>query len=138
MTVTDAAPVTKKEPIWQRHRRMSEACQAGVQALGLELFSARPAEGLTAFRVPAGLKDTDIRNKLTERFGITTVGGQDKLKGKIVRIGHLGYTDEIDVVATLAALEMALAELGHDVEPGCAVAAAQQVLMGQRTAAAVG
>ena len=99
---------------------------------------ARPAEGLTAFRVPQGLKDSDIRNKLTERFGITTVGGQDKLKGKIVRIGHLGYTDEIDVVATLAALEMALAELGHDVEPGFAVAAAQQVLMGQRTAAAVG
>jgi len=126
------------EDIWQRHRRMSEACQAGVQALGMELFSARPAEGLTAFRVPDGLKDSDIRNKLTERFGITTVGGQDKLKGKIIRIGHMGYTDEIDVVATLAALEMALAELGHDVEAGCAVAAAQQVLMGQRTAAAVG
>src|SRR5436305_4652640 len=59
--------------IWQRHRRMSEACQAGVQALGLELFSAHPAEGLTAFRVPEGLKDSDIRNKLTERFRITTV-----------------------------------------------------------------
>ena len=87
------------ENVWQRHRRMSEACQAGVQALGLELFSARPAEGLTAFRVPEGLKDSDIRNKLTERFGITTVGGQDKLKGKIIRIGHMGYTDELDVVA---------------------------------------
>ena len=56
------------ENIWQRHRRMSEACQAGIQALGLELFSARPAEGLTAFRVPEGLKDTDIRNPLYERF----------------------------------------------------------------------
>ena len=116
---------------------MSEACQAGVQALGLELFSARPAEGLTAFRVPEGLKDTDIRNKLAERFGITTVGGQDKLKGKIVRIGHMGYTDEIDVIAALAALEMVLAELGHDVEPGRAVTAAQQVLIGQRAVAAV-
>src|SRR3954449_912059 len=125
------------EAVWKRHRLMSEACQAGVQALGLELFSARPAEGLTAFRVPEGLKDTDIRNKLTERFGITTVGGQDKLKGKIVRIGHMGYTDEIDVIATLAALEMALAELGHDVEPGRAVTAAQQVLMGQRAVAVV-
>ena len=100
------------ENVWQRHRRMSEACQAGVQALGLELFSARPAEGLTAFRVPEGLKDTDIRNRLAERFGITTVGGQDKLKGKIVRIGHMGYTDELDVIAALAALEMVLAELG--------------------------
>jgi aspartate aminotransferase-like enzyme len=116
---------------------MSEACQAGVQALGLELFSSRPAEGLTAFRVPGGFKDADIRNKLTEKFGITTVGGQDKLKGKIIRIGHMGYTDEIDVIATLAALEMTLAELGFDIEPGRAVTAAQQVLMRQRTAAAV-
>lgn len=125
------------ENVWQRHRRMSEACQAGVTALGLELFSARPADGLTAFRVPDGLKDSDIRGTLADRFGITTVGGQDKLKGKIVRIGHMGYTDEVDVVATLAALEMALAELGHDVEPGRAVTAAQQVLLGQKTAAAL-
>ncbi len=119
------------ENVWKRHQRMSEACQAGVQALGLELFSSRPAEGLTAFRVPNGLKDTQIRNKLTEQFGITTVGGQAKLKGQIVRVGHMGYTDELDVISTLAALEMTLAELGMEIEPGRAVTAAQQVLMGQ-------
>jgi aspartate aminotransferase-like enzyme len=119
------------ENIWQRHRRMSEACQAGVQALGLELFSARPAEGLTAFRVPEGLKDAQIRNTLAQRFGITTVGGQAKLKGQIIRIGHMGYTDELDVIATLAALELTLTELGYEVEPGRAVTAAQQVLIGQ-------
>lgn len=124
------------EDVWNRHRRMSEACQAGIQALGLELFSAAPAEGLTAFRVPAGLKDSDIRNRLFDRFGITTVGGQDKLKGKIVRVGHMGYTDEIDVVAGLAALEMVFSDLGFDIEPGRAVTAAQQVLIGQRSAAA--
>jgi aspartate aminotransferase-like enzyme len=122
------------ENVWKRHRLMSEACQAGIQALGLDLFSARPAEGLTAFRVPEGLKDTDIRNKLTERFGITAVGGQDKLKGKIVRVGHMGYMDELDVVSGLAALEMVLADLGWDVEPGAAVTAAQQVYLGQKAA----
>jgi aspartate aminotransferase-like enzyme len=126
------------ENIWERHRKMSEACQAGILALGLELFSTRPAEGLTAFCVPAGLKDTQVRNRLFERFGISTIGGQDKLKGKIIRIGHMGYTDEIDVVGTLAALEMTLAELGYDVEAGQAVAAAQQVLVGQKSAAAAG
>ncbi len=126
------------ENVWERHRRMSEACQAGVVALGLELFSSRPAEGLTAFCVPEGLKDTQIRNKLSERFGITTVGGQDKLKGKIIRIGHMGYTDEIDVIGTLAALEMTLGELGLEVEPGRAVTAAQQVLMGQRSSVGIG
>ncbi len=87
---------------------MAEACQAGVKALGLELFSTRPAEGLTAFRVPSGLKDGDIRNRLADRFGITAVGGQDKLKGKIIRVGHMGYTDELDVVSGLAALEIVL------------------------------
>lgn len=121
------------ESIWLRHKRMSEACQAGVRALGLELFSSQPAEGLTAFRVPEGFKDSDIRNRLVDKFGITTVGGQGKLKGHIVRIGHMGYTDEIDVVAGLAALEMVLSDLGFDIEPGCAVTAAQQVLIGQKT-----
>ncbi|APW58653.1 pyridoxal-phosphate-dependent aminotransferase family protein [Paludisphaera borealis] len=126
------------ENVWKRHTRMSEACQAGVQALGLELFSAKPAEGLTAFRVPEGFKDSQIRNKMAERFGVTTVGGQGKIKGKIVRIGHMGYTDELDVISALAALEMTLAELGFDVEPGKGVTAAQQVLIGQRAAANVG
>jgi aspartate aminotransferase-like enzyme len=117
--------------VWERHRRMSEACQAGIKALGIELFSTKPAEGLTAFRVPAGLKDSDIRKGLTDRFGITTVGGQDKLKGHIVRIGHMGYMDELDVVSGLAALEMVLNDLGFDVEPGRAVTAAQQVFLNQ-------
>jgi len=120
------------EAVWKRHKLMSEACQAGVQALGLELFSARPAEGLTAFRVPEGFKDTDIRNRLVERFGLTTVGGQGKLKGQIIRIGHMGYSDELDVVAGLAALEMVLNDLGFEVEPGSAVTAAQQVLLGRK------
>ncbi|HEV3165722.1 MAG TPA: alanine--glyoxylate aminotransferase family protein [Isosphaeraceae bacterium] len=119
------------ENVWQRHKRMSEACQAGIRALGLELFSSRPAEGLTAFRVPEGVKDTEIRNRLFDRFGITTVGGQDKLKGQIVRVGHMGYMDELDVVSGLAALEMVLADLGLEVDPGSAVTAAQQIFLGQ-------
>ena len=81
------------------------------------------------------IKDSDIRNRLVERFGLTTVGGQAKLKGKIIRIGHMGYTDELDVVAGLAALEMVLNDLGVDVEPGSAVTAAQQVLLGRKEVA---
>lgn len=120
------------ENVWARHVRMSEACRAGVTALGLELFSSRPAEGLTAFVVPEGVKDSQIRNGLADRFGITTVGGQDKLKGKIVRIGHMGYMDELDVISGIAALEMILADLGFDFEPGQGVTAVQQVLIGSR------
>ncbi|WP_406700873.1 alanine--glyoxylate aminotransferase family protein [Singulisphaera sp. Ch08] len=123
------------ENVWARHQLMSEACQAGVRALGLELFSSRPAEGLTAFRVPEGLKDGDIRKGLVDRFGVTTVGGQGKIKGQIIRIGHMGYTDEIDVVAGLAALELVLHNLGYKVVPGAAVTAAQQVILGNKPAA---
>lgn len=123
------------ENVWTRHRLMSEACQAGVRALGLELFSSRPAEGLTAFRVPEGLKDGDIRKGLVDRFGVTTVGGQGKIKGQIIRIGHMGYTDEIDVVAGLAALELVLHNLGYKLTPGAAVTAAQQVILGHKPAA---
>jgi aspartate aminotransferase-like enzyme len=117
------------ENVWQRHRRMSEACRAGLQALGLELFSSAPAEGLTAFRVPVGLKDIEIRGALVERFGVTTIGGQGRLKGKIIRVGHMGYMDELDVIAGLAALELVLNDLGFNVEPGCSVSAAQHVLL---------
>ena len=117
------------ENVWGRHRRMSEACRAGIVALGLELFSARPAEGMTVFRVPDGFEDSAIRSKLSGRFGITTIGGQDKLKGQIVRVGHMGYMDELDVISGLAALEIVLDELGFPVEPGRAITAAQRVLI---------
>ena len=120
------------EAVWERHRRMGEACRAGVEALGLELFSSRPAEGMTVFRVPEGLKDSAIRSGLSQRFGITTIGGQDRLKGRIIRVGHMGYMDELDVVAGLAALEMVLGDLGWKVEPGVAVTAAQRVLIVER------
>lgn len=82
--------------------------------------------------MPDGLKDSAIRGKLFEKFGITVVGGQDKLKGQIVRIGHMGYMDELDVISGLAALEMVLADLGYKFEPGAGVTAAQKVLIGSR------
>ena len=116
------------EQVWARHDRMGRACRAGVEALGLGLFSGRPAEGMTVFRVPEGLADGAIRAGLRDRFGITTIGGQAKLKGQVVRIGHMGYLDEVDVVGGLAALELVLHDLGHPVEPGAAVAAAQRAL----------
>ncbi len=121
------------EEVWARHRRMGAACRAGVEALGLELFSTSPAEGMTVFRVPEGLVDGDIRSGLADRFGIATIGGQDRLKGQIIRVGHLGYMDELDVVAGIAALEMVLDDLGYEVEPGRGVASAQRALIGRRS-----
>jgi aspartate aminotransferase-like enzyme len=114
------------EDVWSRHRRLAAACRAGVRALGLELFAAHPADAVTTVTVPNGLDDSKLLSRLVERFGLRLVGGQDELKGKIFRIAHMGYTDELDIIGTIGALELVIAEIGWKVEPGRAVMATQQ------------
>jgi aspartate aminotransferase-like enzyme len=116
------------ENVWARHARMAAACRAGVQALGLELFAAEPVDGLTVVRVPDGLDGNALVADLEKKYGIRIAGGQEPLKGKIFRIGHMGYIDQFDVLAALSALEMVLLEMGYSLEPGRGVAAAQRVL----------
>jgi aspartate aminotransferase-like enzyme len=113
------------ENVWSRHRRLAAACRAGVRALGLELFAAQPADAVTTITVPPGLDVSKLLTRLVERFGLKLVGGQDELKGRIFRIAHMGYMDELDIVSAMAALEIVLAELAWSVKPGIAVAAAQ-------------
>ncbi len=100
-----------------------------MQALGLELFAQRPAAGLTAVKVPEGVDGGALLARLESRFGVKLAGGQDKLRGKIFRIGHFGVLDELDILGTLAALEMTLAELGWPVTLGAAAAAAEAQLL---------
>jgi aspartate aminotransferase-like enzyme len=116
------------ENIWARYARMAASARAGMQALGLELFSRAPTEGLTVARVPEGLDGNLLVAKVEKQYGVKLAGGQDTLKGKIIRLGHMGYIDQFDVLAALSALELVLLEMGHGVEPGAAVAAAQRVL----------
>ena len=116
------------EQVWSRHRRLAAACRAGVRALGLELFAANPADAVTTVTVPAGLDVTRLLARLVERFGLKLVGGQDELKGRIFRIAHMGYMDELDIIGVISALELVLAELGWKVESGRAVTAAQQIV----------
>jgi aspartate aminotransferase-like enzyme len=116
------------ENVWARHARNAAAARAGMQALGLELFARRPADGLTVAHAPRGIDSTTILNKLEKQYGIKLANGQDTLKGKILRLAHMGYIDQFDILAALAGLELVLLELGLPIEPGCAVAAAQRVL----------
>jgi aspartate aminotransferase-like enzyme len=116
------------ENVWTRHARVAAAARAGVQALGMEVFAAVPVEGLTVFKVPEGIDGDALLNNLEKRYGLKLAGGQDALKGKIVRLGHMGYTDQFDVLAALSGLELVLLEMGHAIEPGAGVAAAQRVL----------
>jgi aspartate aminotransferase-like enzyme len=110
----------------ERHVRLGRACRAGVKALGLELFSPDEDRSavVTAIRMPADVDGQAVVAAMREQSGVTAIGGQGQLRGKVVRIGHIGYIDANDVVVALAALERALVEAGADVERGVAVPAA--------------
>ncbi|HEX2505729.1 MAG TPA: alanine--glyoxylate aminotransferase family protein [Gaiellaceae bacterium] len=114
------------EAAFDRHRRLGRAARAGVKAMGLELFSPDDdsAAVVTAIRMPDGVDAGAVIRRLSERFGITMEGGRKALRGKIVRIGHIGYVDVFDVTTSLAALELALSAEGAEVERGASVTAA--------------
>ncbi len=116
------------ENIWARQARNSAAACAGFQALGLELFACRPAHGLTVVKVPPGIDGQELLSKLEKQYGIKLAGGQDHLKGQIIRLAHMGYIDQFDVLTALAGVELVLMEMGYHVEPGKGVAAAQRML----------
>jgi len=118
------------EGVWARHRLMGAMCRAGVKAMGLTLLAqdeATASDTCTAVVSPVDPKA--VRKVARERLGVQLAGGQADLADKIFRIGHLGYVVPGDVLQALAATEMALAQLGVDVQVGKAVAAAQEVWM---------
>jgi aspartate aminotransferase-like enzyme len=116
------------ENAWARHARMAAAARAGVEAMGLELFAKSPVEGLTVIKVPAGIDGVVLLGKLEKQYGLKLAGGQDTLRGKIVRLAHMGYMDQFDVLAGLAGLELVLLEMGYPVKVGAGVAATQREL----------
>jgi aspartate aminotransferase-like enzyme len=118
------------ENVWARQARNAAAARAGFQALGLELFAARPNTALTVARMPPGIDSTALLNRLEKQYGLKLANGQDQLKGKIIRLAHMGYVDQFDILAALAGVELVLREMGHPVEPGKALTAAQQVFAG--------
>jgi aspartate aminotransferase-like enzyme len=109
--------------VFDRHRRLGRACREGAKAMGLELFSPDDdtSAAVTAVRAPEGIDATELVRGLRDRFGITIANGQGELKGKIFRIGHIGYFDVFDITTALAAVELVLADLGAEVERGVAV-----------------
>jgi aspartate aminotransferase-like enzyme len=116
------------ENVFRRHERLARATRSGAEALGLELFAkAAPSPALTAVLAPTGVDSEKIRSAYSTTFNITIAGGQGEMKGKVFRLGHMGYVGDFDVLTALAALEQVLQELGHPVDFGSAVRAAQKV-----------
>ena len=111
------------EAAFERHVRLGRACREGIKAMGLELFSPDDdsAAVVTAVRAPEGVDAGELLLLLRDRHGVTLAPGQGPLKGKIFRIGHIGYFDVFDIATALAAVELALTELGADIERGVAV-----------------
>jgi len=111
------------EAAFDRHARLGRACREGAKAMGLELFSPDEERSavVTAIRTPDGVDATEIVSALRDRFGITIANGQGDLKGKIFRIGHIGWFDVFDITTALAAVELALADAGAEIERGVAV-----------------
>jgi len=118
------------ENVFRRHEKLANATRKAMQAIGLELFSKEsPSNSVTAVCAPAGIDGQAIYKNLREKYGITTAGGQDHVKGKIFRIAHLGYADAFDVITAVAGVEMVLKGMGHPVKLGAGVAAAEELLM---------
>lgn len=113
------------EEVWERHARMAEGCRRAVRALGLELFAEKPANSVTAVKVPEGLDADRIFKTMRSKQGMTLASGQDHLKGKIFRISHLGHYDDYDMAAVIAGLEDALQELEFPFTLGAGVQALQ-------------
>ncbi len=115
------------ENVWKRVASMAAATRAAGEAIGLRVFSKRPSDSVTALCPPANVTVKDLRNDLEKRFGIQSAGGQDELKGKIFRLGHMGFVDAMDTVLAVAAMEQSLYRLGHKFELGAGVTAAQKI-----------
>jgi aspartate aminotransferase-like enzyme len=129
--LAEALNLMKKEGIENviaRHAKLARASRAAVKALGLELFAKTPADALTAIKVPEGIDGVELKNTLDHKYDIKVAGGQAHLKGKIIRIAHLGYANFTDILVGISALEMSLADLGYKVEMGKGVKAALEVL----------
>jgi aspartate aminotransferase-like enzyme len=111
------------EAAFEEHVRLGRACREGMKAMGLELFSPDDDSSavVTTVRVPEPVDGTQLLLDLRDRFGITLAPGQGPLKGRVFRVGHLGYYDVFDITTALAGIELALAEAGADIERGVAV-----------------
>ncbi len=111
--------------VFKRHDLLARATRNAVNALNLELLSKHaPSNAVTAVKIPNSIKDGKMVPKLMrDKYGVTIVGGQDELEGKIIRLSHFGFCDRFDITTGISALELVLSELGHEFELGRGITA---------------
>jgi serine---pyruvate transaminase len=112
--------------VYARHALMAEATRDAAAALKLKLIAPdNPAPGVTGVLVPEGLDGGKLVKFLRDNLGVSVQGGQDQMKGKLVRIGHMGHLSPFDTLIAVSALELGLKQIGANIQLGAGVAAVQ-------------
>ena len=106
---------------------LAKATREAAKAMGMRVFSKQPSDSVTGLLFPEGIDDSFCK-ALQDKYGASVAGGQEHLKGKLMRISHMGYVDPLETIGLMAAIEYTLAGLGAKVEIGAGVAAATKVL----------
>jgi aspartate aminotransferase-like enzyme len=117
------------ENVFKRHERLAQATREAVKALGLELLApTAPSNALTAIKAPEGVDGKKLKKNFEDQYGLIIAGGQSQLKGKIIRIAHIGYFQPLDIIQAISALELVLKGLGYPVKLGAGVKVAEEIL----------
>lgn len=116
------------ENLFASYARLAKGTRAAAKALGLELLADDEciSNVLTSIKLPESVDGGKLVKTMRDTYGISVAGGQGHLKGKIIRISHMGCVDEYDILTGISCLEKVLKELGYDFELGAGVAAAQK------------
>lgn len=116
--------------VYKRHQFYKQVIRTAAKALGLNLLTNEKSAscGVTAIKKPTAIDPQNIVKIMREKHGIIIAGGQNRLKGEIFRIGHLGYVSDNDLVVTIAALERTLLELGWSFQLGQGIQVVQELL----------
>ncbi|HEY8276279.1 MAG TPA: aminotransferase class V-fold PLP-dependent enzyme [Methyloceanibacter sp.] len=125
------------ENVFARHRHLAEGTRAAVKAWGLKTCAKEPkwqSDTVTAIMVPAGFNGADVINRAYRRYNLALGAGLSQVAGKLFRIGHLGDLNELMLLGAIAGAEMAMADVGIEVELGSGVRAAQAHFRGAELA----
>lgn len=117
------------ENVFKRHAKLAHATREAAKALGLELLApTAPSNALTAIKAPEGVDGKKLKKNFEDMYGLIIAGGQSQLKGKIIRIAHIGYFQELDIIQAISALELVLKAMGYSFELGTGVKTAEEIL----------
>jgi aspartate aminotransferase-like enzyme len=117
------------ENVFKRHEMLARATREAVKALGLELLApTAPSNALTAIKAPEGVDGKKLKKNFEDQFGLIIAGGQSQLKGKIIRIAHIGYFQSLDIIQAISTLELVLKGLGYPVKLGAGLKVAEEIL----------